>query len=277
MRRTVPRSVLGVTALGYAFLHLPVLILVAFSFNASRFSARWTGFTWRWYREILDRPDILNALKLSLLVAGVSTAIAVVLGTLIALALARRRLRGRAAVKGLLYLPIVTPEIVVGISLLLLFVTLRFALGVSTIVIAHVAFNISFVAVVVMARLHGMDPQLREAAMNLGADEITTFFKVTLPLLRPGILAAALLAFTLSFDDFVITFFVAGVGATTLPLLVFSMVKLGVSPTVNAISTLFLIVSTLAVFLADRGLRRRGAAAAGAPREATTVSTFAGG
>lgn len=257
VRRGIPRLWLTVTALGYAFLHLPVLILVVFSFNASRFGAAWTGFTWTWYREILDRPDILSALELSLVIALVSTAIATALGTLTALALARGRLRGRLAVESLLYLPIVTPEVVVGISLLLLFVTLKWALGVSTIVIAHVAFNISFVAVVVTARLHGLDPSLREAALNLGADEVTTFWKVTLPLLRPGILAAALLAFTLSFDDFVITFFVAGVGATTLPLLVFSMVKLGVSPTVNAISTLFLLVSTLAVVLADVLIRRR--------------------
>lgn len=260
MRRALPRSLLAATALGYAFLHLPVLILVVFSFNASRFGAAWTGFTWEWYREILDRPDILGALELSLVVALVSTAIATALGTLTALALARGRLRVRAAVESLLYLPIVSPEIVVGISLLLLFVTLKLALGVSTIVIAHVAFNISFVAVVVTARLHGLDPNLREAALNLGADEITTFWKVTVPLLRPGILAAALLAFTLSFDDFVITFFVAGVGATTLPLLVFSMVKMGVTPAVNAISALFVLVSTFAVIVADRLIQPRTAA-----------------
>ena len=257
MRRVLPRSLVAVTALGYAFLHLPVLILVVFSFNASRFSATWTGFTWDWYREILDRPDILSALELSLVIALVSTAIATALGTCVALALARGRFRGRLAVESLLYLPIVTPEIVVGISLLLLFVTMKLALGVPTIVIAHVAFNVAFVAVVVTARLHGLDPNLREAALNLGADEIMTFWKVTLPLLRPGILAAALLAFTLSFDDFVITFFVAGVGATTLPLLVFSMVKVGVSPAVNAISTLFVLVSTLAVIVADRLIQPR--------------------
>ncbi len=274
--RRLPRSLIGFTALGYAFLHLPVWILVIFSFNASRFSARWTGFTWEWYERIADSPDILNALRVSLIVAVVSTAIATTLGTLVALALARGRVRGRAGVEGVLYLPIVTPEVVVGISLLLLFVTLGFTLGISTIVIAHVAFNISFVAVVVLARLQGMDRSLEEAAMNLGADEITTFWKVTLPLLRPGILAAALLAFTLSFDDFVITFFVAGVGSTTLPLLVFSMVKLGVSPTVNAISTVFLVLSTAAVFVADRLIRRREAAPKTLPEE-VPVSTFGGG
>jgi spermidine/putrescine transport system permease protein len=261
MSRRRPRSLLAIVAVGYAFLHLPVLILVVFSFNESRFAARLTGFTWEWYAAIADSPQILDALKVSLIVALAATAISTVIGTLVALALARHRFRGRAPVESLLYLPMVTPEVVVGISLLAFFVLLRFPLGISSIVVAHVAFCISFVAVVVLARLHGIDRNLEEAAMDLGADELTTFWKVTLPLLRPGIVAAALLAFTLSFDDFVITFFVAGVGATTLPLLVFSMVKLGVAPTVNAISAIFLLVSTAAVLLADRALGRRSGGA----------------
>lgn len=255
--RRRPRWLVSVVAAGYAFLHLPVLILVAFSFNDSRFAARWTGFTWHWYGEILSSPRILDALKVSLIVALCSTAISTVLGTLLALALGRRRFSGRAAVESLIYLPMVTPEIVVGISLLVFFVAVRLPLGIVSIIIAHVAFSVSFVAIVVLARLHGIDRSLEEAAMDLGADELTTFWKVTLPLLRPGIVAAALLAFTLSFDDFVITFFVAGVGATTLPLLVFSMVKVGVSPTVNAISAVFLAIAVAGAVVADRLTGRR--------------------
>ena len=266
--RRLPRALVALTAAGYLFLHLPVWILVLFSFNASRFGAEWTGFTWGWYRAILESPEILRALRTSLVVAVVSTAAATAFGTAAALGLGRRRVRGAAAVEGLMVLSVVTPEVVAGISLLLWFVALGIPLGLASIVIAHIAFNIPFVTFVVLARLHGLDRTLEEAAMNLGADEITTFREVTLPLLRPGIVAAALLAFTLSFDDFVITFFVAGVGATTLPILVFSMVKTGIAPTVNAISTLFLLLSTLAVFLADRALGARVAAGLGRPAAA---------
>jgi spermidine/putrescine transport system permease protein len=186
------------------------------------------------------------------------------------MALARHRVRGRSGLEGLLILPIVTPEIVVGISLLAFFTFLHYPLGISSVVIAHVAFSISFVVVVVLARLHGMDKSLEEASLNLGADEVTTFWKVTMPLMLPGIIAAGLLAFTLSFDDFLITFFVAGVGSSTLPLVVYSMVKLNVSPTVNAISTIIVLVSTVTVLLADRFTRARTTLPAGAgPKTAT--------
>ena len=153
-----------------------------------------------------------------------------------------------------------TPEIVVGISLLILFAALKIPLGLSTITIAHIAFNISFVVVVVLARIQGMDQNLEEAAMNLGADEITTFWKITVPQLWPGILAGALLAFTMSFDDFVITFFVSGVGSTTLPLLVYGMVRKSIEPSINAISTLILLVTTATIYLADRFGRERARA-----------------
>ena len=248
----VPRWVLGVSLLAYAFLHLPILVLVAFSFNDSKFSVDWAGFTMEWYYRLLERPDILRGLKASLIVGGVSTVISAVLGTMIALALARHRFRGRTLVEGFLYVPIVTPEIVVGISLLVLFATAGVTLGLGTITIAHVAFNISFVAVVVLARLHGTGRDLEEAAMDLGAGPVTTFFRVTLPQILPGVVAGALLAFTMSFDDFVITFFVAGVGSTTLPLLVYSMVRRGVEPTINAISTIILVVTTIAILVAYR-------------------------
>lgn len=251
MRRP-PWWVSGIAGAALFLLHLPVLVLMAFSFNASRFSMEWSGFTLDWYARLVERGDILEALRASLVVALASTALATVFGTLIALALARHAFPGRRAYQGLLYLPIVTPEIVVGISLLVLFAAAGVRLGLGTITIAHVAFNISFVAVVVLARLQGMGRDLEEAAMDLGARPWTTFFRITLPQILPGVVAGALLAFTMSFDDFVITFFVAGVGSTTLPLLVYSMVRRGVEPTINAISTIILVVTTLAILVAYR-------------------------
>jgi spermidine/putrescine transport system permease protein len=252
MAARLPRWVLGVSVAVYAFLHLPILVLVAFSFNDSKFSVDWAGFTLDWYRRLLERPDILRGLKASLIVGSVSTVISAVLGTLIALALARHRFRGRTAFEGFLYVPIVTPEIVVGISLLILFALVKIPLGLTTITIAHVAFCLSFVVIVVLARLQGMDQTLEEAAMILGADEVTTFWKVTVPQLWPGILSGALLAFTLSFDDFVITSFVSGSGSSTLPIVVYGMVRRNVEPSINAISTIILLVTTALIYLADR-------------------------
>jgi spermidine/putrescine transport system permease protein len=257
MGARLPRWVLSVSVAVYAFLHLPLLVLVLFSFNDSKFSVDWAGFTLGWYRRLLERPDILRGLKASLIVGGASTVISAVLGTLIALALARHRFRGRTAFEGFLYVPIVTPEIVVGISLLLLFALVKIPLGLTTIVIAHVAFSLSFVVIVVLARLEGMDRTLEEAAMVLGADEVTTFWKVTVPQLWPGILSGALLAFTMSFDDFVITSFVSGSGSSTLPIVVYGMVRRNVEPSINAISTIILLVTTALIYLADRLARGR--------------------
>src|SRR5918994_937373 len=253
----VPRWVLGLSLLVYAFLHLPILVLVVFSFNDSKFSVDWRGFTLNWYYRLLERPDILRGLRASLIVGVASTVIAAVLGTLIALALARHRFKGRTALEGFLYVPIVTPEIVVGISLLILFALFKMPLGLTTITIAHVAFSVSFVVIVVLARLEGMDETLEEAAMILGADEVTTFWKVTVPQLWPGILSGALLAFTLSFDDFVITSFVSGSGSSTLPIVVYGMVRRNVEPSINAISTIILLVTTALIYLADRLARER--------------------
>jgi spermidine/putrescine transport system permease protein len=257
MAGRLPRWLIGVTLAVYAFLHLPLLVLVAFSFNNSKFSASWVGFTLDWYYRLLERPDILRGLKASLIVGGVSTVISAVLGTLVALALARHRFRGRTALEGFLYVPIVTPEIVVGISLLILFALVKIPLGLTTIIIAHVAFCLSFVVIVVLARLEGMDQNLEEAAMILGADEVTTFWKVTVPQLWPGILAGALLAFTMSFDDFVITSFVSGSGSSTLPIVVYGMVRRNIEPSINAISTIILLVTTALIYLADRLAREK--------------------
>ena len=257
MTQRIPRWLVVVSGLVYLFLHLPTFVLMLFSFNDSRFSVDWRGFTLRWYERLLERPDILRGLKISLIVGVAATVISALLGTLIALALARHRFRGRRAFEGFLYLPIVTPEIVVGISLLILFALLNVSLGVTTITIAHVAFCISFVVVVVLARLQGMDEHLEEAALILGADEVTTFWKVTVPQLWPGILAGALLAFTMSFDDFVITSFVSGSGSSTLPIVVYGMVRKNVEPSINAISTIILLVTSVLIYVADRLVRDR--------------------
>jgi spermidine/putrescine transport system permease protein len=252
MNLRISRWLIAVAAAVYLFLHLPILVLVVFSFNASKFSVDWRGFTLQWYHRLLERPDILHGLKVSLIVGVAATVISAVLGTLVALAVARHRFHGRRAFEGFLYVPIVTPEIVVGISLLMLFALMKFPLGVTTITIAHVAFCISFVVIVVLARLEGMDQNLEEAAMILGADEITTFWKITVPQLWPGILAGALLAFTMSFDDYVITSFVSGSGSSTLPIVVYGMVRKNVEPSINAISTIILVVTAFLIYLADR-------------------------
>ncbi len=254
--RRAPRGIVAITAVGFALLHLPVLVLAAFSFNRSRYGAAWEGFTLDWYRRLADRPDIIASLNVSLVVGISSTVIATALGTLLALGMARRQRPG-AWIESLVLLPIVTPEIVVGIGLLALFAVLGVSLGVTTIIIAHVAFSIPFVVVVVRARLAGMDRTLEEAALTLGANPRSTFFRVTLPLLWPGIVAAALLAFTMSIDDFVITFFVAGPGSSTLPLVIYAMARRAVEPSINAVSTLLVAVSTLLILGFDRLSPRR--------------------
>lgn len=251
------RRLAALVALVYLFLHLPILVLVVFSFNASRYSVQWTGFTLQWYRALLERSDLLSGLKVSLIVGVVSTILATVLGTLLAIGMARKRVPGRRLLEGFLYLPIVTPEIIAGVSLLLLFAGLGIPLGAGTITIAHLAFNVGFVAIVVRARVEGMDRSLEEAAALLGADELTVFRTVTIPQLAPGILAGALLAFTMSFDDYVITSLVSGTGSSTLPMVVYGMVRRNVEPTVNAISTVILVVTSLAIWGMVRLTRER--------------------
>jgi spermidine/putrescine transport system permease protein len=234
---------------GYVFLYAPIVILVVFSFNASRFVTTWEGFSFRWYGELFNNAAMATALKNSLIVAVASTLISVVFGTMVALAMERHQFWGKLGFDALLYLPIIIPDIAMAVMLLLFFVMASITLSLVTVIISHVAFNISFVAVVVRARLVGFDRSLEEAAQDLGANELRTFWHVTLPLLMPAILGGALLAFTLSLDDFVITFFTAGVGSTTLPLRIYSMVKLGITPEINAISTLMLLASMFLVLL----------------------------
>jgi spermidine/putrescine transport system permease protein len=235
---------------GYIFLYLPIVILVVFSFNASRYaSGAWRGFSLQWYASLFSNEAIGTALKNTLIVAGASTVISTVFGTMVALAMERYSFRGKLPFDALLYLPIIIPDIAMAVMLLLFFVLGHARLGLITIIISHVAFNISFVAVVVRARLAYFDVSLEEAAQDLYANEWQTFRRVTLPLIMPGILGGALLAFTLSIDDFVITFFTAGPGSTTLPLRIYSMVKLGVTPEINALSSMMLLASMALVFL----------------------------
>ena len=233
----------------YAFLYLPIVVLVVFSFNASRSGVVWRGFTLDWYRRLLQDASLALALQNSLIIAVATTGVSTVIGTLAALAMQKYRFRGRLAWNSLVYMPVIIPEIVVGVSLLSLFALLKIALGLGTITIAHIAFCTSYVIIVVRARLEGFDTSLEEASMDLGANKYQTFFYVTLPIIAPGIVSAALLCFTLSIDDFVITFFTQGPNSTTLPVKIYSMLKFGVTPVVNAISTLFLVVTALAVTL----------------------------
>jgi spermidine/putrescine transport system permease protein len=247
---------------GYIFLYAPIIILIVFSFNSSRFVSAWESFSFRWYGVLFQDAAMGSALRNSLIVAVSTTLIATVFGTMVALAMERHQFPGKMAFDALLYLPVIIPDIAMAVMLLLFFVMANFGLSLYTIIISHVAFQISFVAIVVRARLVGFDRSLEEAAQDLGANELQTFWHVTLPLLMPAILGGALLAFTLSLDDFVITFFTAGVGSTTLPLRIYSMVKLGVTPEINAISTLLLAASMTLVMLSLFLQRKGGGSAA---------------
>jgi spermidine/putrescine transport system permease protein len=251
----------------YFFLWAPILLLVVFSFNDSRGVDAWRGFTFRWYENIFNgvvgnenrfSTDLmLEAVQNSLIVSVSATVIATFLGTMIAISLARGRYPGKRIVEGLLFLPMVIPEITQGVSLAMFFKIIfdfvetssgtRLLPGFGTIIIGHVVFNISYVAIVVRSRMANMNPRLEEAANDLGANTWQTFRRITLPLIMPGIVAGALLAFTLSLDDFVVTFFTSGVGTNTLPIFVYGLLKVSVTPEVNAISTLMLIVSTILV------------------------------
>ena len=239
-------------ALALTFLYAPILVLVAYSFNASKLVTVWGGFSTRWYGVLFADGPLIAAALVSLKVAALSAAIAGVLGTCAALALDRHgRFRGRGAYTGLLYAPMVMPEVITGLSLLLLFVGIGLDRGIATLVIAHATFATGFVAVVVGARLKGLDRSLEEAAADLGAGPARVFFGITLPLIAPSVVAGFLLAFTLSLDDLVIASFVSGPGATTLPMRIYSQVRLGVNPEINAASTLMIAAVGLVVLAAS--------------------------
>jgi spermidine/putrescine transport system permease protein len=239
------------------YLSLPILVMIVFGFNDAkgRLNLRWQGFTLRWYRELFDIADLTTALRNSLAIAVLTTLIATVLGTMVGLALGRYHFRGKGAYDLVIFASISAPELVLGTSLLSLFITLQVARGFLTILIAHVMFSLSFVAVTVRARVIGLDPALEEAAQDLGADPLTTFRKITLPLLFPGILAGALLAFALSIDDYVITSFNNG-QTITFPLWVYGATRIGVPPQVNVMGTL-IFLGGVAIAVGNAVLARR--------------------
>ncbi len=234
-----------------AFLYLPLLILALYSFNESRINAVWSGFTFDWYLSLFKNRRVLEALTNSLIVAFVSTIVSTILGTTAAIALNKYQYKYKNVINGLLYLPILIPEIVMGLSLLVLFSQAHIPLGKTSLILAHITFCVSFVVITVNARLEGMRPELEQAAMDLYATPFQTFRYVTLPLAMPGIVAGALMAFTLSIDDFIISFFVAGPNSTTLPLYIYAMVKRGISPEINALSTLLMLATIVLVVLAQ--------------------------
>ena len=244
------------TALLYLFLYAPIAVVVLYSFNDSRRVTIWGGFTTRWYQAAWNSPDVTSALQISLTVALLNAAVAVTLGTLAALGMRSAPRWLRIGFEGLVYMTIITPEIVIAIASLLYFVNLNINLGVQTMVVSHAVYNTSIVALVVSARLSGMDHTLEEASADLGATPLGTFWRVTLPQLYPAVLAGALLAFTFSFDDFVLSFFLSGVGSTTLPLNLFSRLRFGVSPIINAVAATMLSLTLTAIIVAQVVLRQ---------------------
>jgi spermidine/putrescine transport system permease protein len=236
--------------LAYLFLYVPLAIVVAYSFNDSRLNAEWVGFTWHWYQVLLHDEGMLQAAANSLFIAFVASIVATVLGTMAGIAMHRYQSK---LLPFMVITPVAMPEILLGVSLLLFFIqVLNLTLGMISVILAHITFCIGFVAIVVRARLSGMDESIFEAARDLGATPWETFRHVTFPLILPAVIAGFLMSFTLSLDDFVITFFTAGVGVSTLPLQIYSMIKIAVTPEVNAVSTLLMLITLTMIVLASR-------------------------
>ena len=263
MNRT-PTFLYSILSFGFAFLYIPIFVVIAYSFNDSRLVSVWGGFTTRWYGELIHNQQIIDATLLSIKVAAVTATLATILGTLAALALTRMgRYRGRTLFTGMIAAPLVMPEVITGLSLLLLFVSLQeltgwpSSRGADTITIAHTTFAMAYVTVVVQSRLAGMDQSLEEAAMDLGGRPFTVTMDITLPLIAPAMISGWLLAFTLSFDDLVIASFVSGAGASTLPLVIYSKVKLGVTPEINALATVMIVAVGVLVMISGAILLRR--------------------
>ncbi len=252
-----PFNVTSVVA-GFAFLYIPILLLIIYSFNESKLVTVWAGFSVKWYAAAFANEALVSAAWVTLRVALVSATAATILGTLAALALAKfTRFRGRFLFSGMVYAPLVMPEVITGLSLLLLFVAMNVDRGIETVIMAHITFSMCFVAVVVQSRLAGLDRSLEEAALDLGATPIRAFFSVTLPIIAPAVLAGWMLAFTLSLDDLVIAQFNSGPGATTLPMKIFSQVRLGVTPEINAVCTILVGLVASGVIIASVTMKRR--------------------
>jgi putrescine transport system permease protein len=245
-------------ALGFAFLYLPIVLLMIFSFNESKLVTVWAGFSTRWYVALFSNQALLDAAWVTARVGLLSATIATVLGTLAALAMTRyTRFRGRTLFSGMIYAPLVMPEVITGLSMLLLFVAIGFDRGFWTLTIAHITFTMCFVAVVIQSRLVSFDRSLEEAALDLGATPVATFFQVTLPVIAPAVFSGWVLAFTLSLDDLVIASFTSGPGATTLPMKIYSQVRLGVTPEINAVCTILIGIVAFGVLIASLVSRRR--------------------
>lgn len=246
-KRLITTSAVVYTCLIYLFLFLPIMMVVIFSFNSARMSVLFEHFSFKWYTKILDNDALIAAFKNTIEIAVVSTALATIIGTLAAVGMYKYNFRGKFIVDALLYVAVVIPEIVLGIALLSFFSLLGIKAGLGTLILAHTTFCLPFVVLTVRARMSGFDLSLEEAAMDLGANRKKTFFKITLPLIMPGIMAGAMLAFTLSIDDIIISFFTAGPEQTTYPIKVFSMMRMGITPDVNALSTMILLFTILIV------------------------------
>ncbi len=243
---------------GFAFLYLPIVLLIIYSFNESKLVTVWAGFSTKWYVELFRNQGLMDAAWVTARVAVISATAATVLGTMAALALTRyTRFRGRILFSGMVYAPLVMPEVITGLSLLLLFVAIGLDRGFITVTLAHITFSMCFVAVVVQSRLISFDRSLEEAAMDLGASPVKTFFVVTLPIILPAVVSGWMLAFTLSLDDLVIASFASGPGATTLPMKIYSQVRLGVTPEINAVCTLLIAIVTAGVIIASLLNKRR--------------------
>ncbi|HPR17599.1 MAG TPA: extracellular solute-binding protein [Candidatus Cloacimonadota bacterium] len=239
-----------ISILGILFLIAPLIILVVFSFNSARTMTQWEGFSLRWYKAALQDETIWLALKNSLIIGVISTIITTILGTAAALAIGKYAFKGKKAFENMLYIPVILPEIIFGIALLALYAMIRFPLGFASIIVAHVTFTFSFVTLIVLAKVNNFDRNLEEASLDLGAGRWQTFRRVILPNIAPGIISGAVYAFTMSLDDFVVTFFTAGVGSSTLPLKIYSLIKTGVTPTINAISTILILFTIIALLSA---------------------------
>jgi putrescine transport system permease protein len=258
MNTTWSRFNIASIVLGFAFLYLPIVLLVIYSFNASRLVTVWGGFSTKWYASLLENQGLMDAAWVTIRVALISASIATVLGTLAALALTRyTRFKGRVLFTGMVFAPLVMPEVITGLSLLLLFVAVGLDRGFVTVTLAHITFSMCFVAVVVQSRLLSFDRSLEEAAMDLGAPPVKTFFQITLPVIAPAVISGWMLAFTLSLDDLVIASFTSGPGATTLPMKIYSQVRLGVTPEINAACTILIAIVAVGVLAASIVNKRR--------------------
>lgn len=258
MNTTWSRFNITSIVLGFAFLYLPIVLLVIFSFNASKLVTVWGGFSTKWYTSLFHNQGLMDAAWVTIRVALLSATVATVLGTMAALALTRyTRFRGRLLFSGMVYAPLVMPEVITGLSLLLLFVAIGFDRGFVTVMLAHITFSMCFVTVVVQSRLLSFDRSIEEAAMDLGATPVKTFFEVTLPVIAPAVLSGWMLALTLSLDDLVIASFTSGPGATTLPMKIYSQVRLGVTPEINAACTLLIGLVAIGVLIASLMTKRR--------------------